>query len=34
VPQGSARIRVTFSALHEEQNVDRLLDALEKATRQ
>ncbi len=28
VPQGSARLRVTFSALHEEQHVDRLLDAL------
>jgi len=33
VPQGSARLRVTFSALHEEQHVDRLLDALDKATR-
>ena len=32
VPQGSARLRVTFSALHEEQHVDRLLDALDKAT--
>ena len=31
VPQGSARLRVTFSALHEEQQVDCLLDALEKA---
>ncbi|MDO9046550.1 MAG: 8-amino-7-oxononanoate synthase [Methylobacter sp.] len=30
VPQGSARLRVTFSALHEEQHVDRLLDALAK----
>ena len=30
VPQGSARLRVTFSALHEEQQVDQLLDALEK----
>ncbi len=28
VPQGSARLRITFSALHEEQHVDRLLDAL------
>ncbi|MGZ5050335.1 MAG: 8-amino-7-oxononanoate synthase [Methylobacter sp.] len=28
VPQGTARLRVTFSALHEEQHVDRLLDAL------
>jgi len=33
VPQGSARLRVTFSALHEEHQVDRLLDALDKATR-
>ncbi len=32
VPQGSARLRVTFSALHEEQQVERLLDALDKAT--
>jgi 8-amino-7-oxononanoate synthase len=32
VPQGSARLRVTFSALHEEQHVDCLLDALDKAT--
>jgi len=32
VPQGSARLRVTFSALHEEQHVDRLLDALAKIT--
>jgi 8-amino-7-oxononanoate synthase len=32
VPQGSACLRVTFSALHEEQHVDRLLDALDKAT--
>jgi 8-amino-7-oxononanoate synthase len=30
VPQGSARLRVTFSALHEEQHVDQLLDALAK----
>ncbi|WAK01334.1 8-amino-7-oxononanoate synthase [Methylobacter sp. YRD-M1] len=29
VPQGSARLRVTFSALHEEQHVDRLLAALD-----
>ena len=34
VPQGSARLRVTLSALHEEQQVDRLLDALYKAIRQ
>lgn len=31
VPQGGARLRVTFSALHESQHVDRLLDALAKA---
>jgi 8-amino-7-oxononanoate synthase len=31
VPQGSARLRVTFSALHEEAHVDSLLDALDKA---
>ena len=31
VPQGSARLRVTFSALHEELQVDRLLEALDKA---
>ncbi|MDD5275503.1 MAG: 8-amino-7-oxononanoate synthase [Methylovulum sp.] len=30
VPQGSARLRVTFSALHEEWHVERLLAALEK----
>jgi 8-amino-7-oxononanoate synthase len=28
VPQGSARLRVTFSALHEEHQIDQLLDAL------
>jgi 8-amino-7-oxononanoate synthase len=28
VPHGSARLRITFSALHEEQQVDRLLDTL------
>jgi 8-amino-7-oxononanoate synthase len=32
VPQGSARLRVTFSALHDELHVDLLLDALDKAT--
>ncbi|MFU8787843.1 MAG: 8-amino-7-oxononanoate synthase [Methylobacter sp.] len=31
VPQGGARLRVTFSALHDETHVDRLLDALAKA---
>ena len=30
VPEGSARLRITFSALHEQQHVDRLLTALEK----
>ena len=33
VPKGSARLRVTFSALHEEYQVDRLLDALDKTAR-
>ena len=28
VPEGSARLRITFSASHEECHVDRLLDAL------
>ncbi|HEX7128616.1 MAG TPA: aminotransferase class I/II-fold pyridoxal phosphate-dependent enzyme, partial [Rhodanobacteraceae bacterium] len=28
VPAGGARLRVTFSAAHEEVDVDRLLDAL------
>ncbi len=28
VPQGQARLRITLSAAHEEQHVDRLLDAL------
>ncbi|MGR8934507.1 MAG: 8-amino-7-oxononanoate synthase [Gammaproteobacteria bacterium] len=28
VPPGSARLRITFSALHQEAHVDRLLDAL------
>ena len=28
VPQGSARLRVTFSAAHEETDMDRLLEAL------
>ena len=31
VPKNSARLRVTFSALHEEQHIDQLLDALAKA---
>jgi 8-amino-7-oxononanoate synthase len=32
VPQGSARLRITFSAGHEEADVDRLLDALGELT--
>jgi 8-amino-7-oxononanoate synthase len=31
VPLNSARLRVTFSALHEEQQIDQLLDALAQA---
>ncbi|GGK73977.1 8-amino-7-oxononanoate synthase [Amphritea balenae] len=31
VPQGEARLRVTLSASHTEEQLDRLLDALEKA---
>jgi len=31
VPQGGARLRITFSANHQDEHVDRLLDALEKA---
>ena len=31
VPNGSARLRVTLSANHDEQQVDRLLDALANA---
>jgi 8-amino-7-oxononanoate synthase len=31
VPSGSARLRITFSALHEEHQIDQLLDALAKA---
>jgi 8-amino-7-oxononanoate synthase len=31
VPVGSARLRITFSALHEEHHIDQLLDALSKA---
>jgi 8-amino-7-oxononanoate synthase len=32
VPAGTARLRVTFSALHELADVDRLLAALEQAS--
>ncbi len=31
VPRGTARLRITFSANHDEQDVDRLLDALEQS---
>lgn len=34
VPKGSARLRVTFSALHQESQVDQLLDALNTAIKQ
>jgi 8-amino-7-oxononanoate synthase len=30
VPQGSARLRITFSAAHSEQQVDRLLETLQE----
>jgi 8-amino-7-oxononanoate synthase len=30
VPQGSARLRITISASHEEQQIDQLLDALDQ----
>jgi 8-amino-7-oxononanoate synthase len=30
VPEGTARLRITFSALHTDEHVDRLLAALEK----
>jgi 8-amino-7-oxononanoate synthase len=30
VPQGSARLRVTFSAAHEEWQVDRLMNELDR----
>jgi len=30
VPEGAARLRITFSAAHEEKHVDRLLEALAK----
>ena len=34
VPKGSARLRVTFSALHQEQQIDQLLDAVNTAIKQ
>ncbi|MGH1461489.1 MAG: 8-amino-7-oxononanoate synthase [Neptuniibacter sp.] len=34
VPQGSARLRVTLSAAHEEAQVNRLLETLEKVARE
>jgi len=30
VPQGTARLRITFSAAHEEADVDRLLAAIDE----
>ncbi|MGR9088512.1 MAG: aminotransferase class I/II-fold pyridoxal phosphate-dependent enzyme, partial [Gammaproteobacteria bacterium] len=30
VPQGTARLRITFSALHEDRHIDRLLNELER----
>lgn len=33
VPEGSSRLRVSFSACHEDEHVDRLLDALADAVR-
>jgi len=32
VPEGSARLRITFSANHQDEHIDRLLDALDKCT--
>jgi len=32
VPEGSARLRITFSAIHQDEHIDRLLDALDKRT--
>lgn len=33
VPKGEARLRITFSANHQEQQIDQLLDALDKTVR-
>jgi len=32
VPEGSARLRITFSANHQNEHIDQLLDALNKCT--
>jgi len=32
VPEGSARLRITFSASHQEEHIDQLLDALDKCS--
>ena len=34
VPQGSARLRITLSAAHQPQQIDQLLEALDKVRRQ
>lgn len=34
VPQGSARLRISLSAIHEEKNIDRLIAALHEGARQ
>jgi 8-amino-7-oxononanoate synthase len=34
VPEGTARLRVTFSAAHEPQHVERLLEALAAALKE
>ena len=31
VPAGSARLRITFSVMHEDRHIDQLLDAMDKA---
>jgi 8-amino-7-oxononanoate synthase len=33
VPEGTARLRITLSAAHSEEQVDRLLSALEEVRR-